>query len=322
MAMQRRVLLATAATAAITPARAQPAWPTRPIRVVIPFGPGGGTDNLIRILEPFISRSLGQQLVIENRAGAGGIVGTEVVARSEPDGYTLLAVDSTFTINPGLFATIPYDSARDFTPVVLLAQAPVVLLAHPSVPARTLPELIALAKAQPGALAYGSGGNGAPTHLVGEMLKFEAGVQITHLPYRGTGPAMNDLLAGHVPLGVNGLSASAPYIQDGKLRALAVTGDARATAFPDVPTFAELGLPGVDLYTHWGVLVRAGTPQAIVERLYRAFSEAVLRPDLRDRLAGLGFVPAGFDGARYAATIAADTARFTAVIRRANIRPD
>jgi tripartite-type tricarboxylate transporter receptor subunit TctC len=322
MQIKRRGLLAAAATAAITDARAQPAWPTRPIRVIIPFGPGGGTDNLVRILEPFVSRSLGQQIVIENRPGAGGIVGTEIVARAEPDGYTIVALDSTFTINPGLFATMPYDSARDFAPVVLLAQAPVVLLAHPSVPARTLPELIALAKARPGTLAYGSGGNGAPTHLVGEMLKFEAGVDITHLTYRGTGPAMNDLLAGHVPLGVNGLSASAPHIQSGRVRALAVTGNARAAAFPDVPTFAESGYPGVDLYTHWGVLTRAGTPQAVVERLHQAFSEAVQRPDLRDRLAGLGFVPAGYGPGRYAEVIRADTARFTAVIRRANIRPD
>jgi tripartite-type tricarboxylate transporter receptor subunit TctC len=322
MPIVRRGFLAAAATALAAGAQAQPAWPTRSIRLVIPFGPGGGTDNLIRILEPYVSRSLGHQVVVENRPGAGGIVGTEIIARAEPDGYTIVALDSTFTINPGLFPTMPYDSARDFAPVALLAQAPVVLLAHPSVPARTLPELIALAKARPGTLAYGSGGNGAPTHLVGEMLKFEAGIDITHLTYRGTGPAMNDLIAGHVPLGVNGLSASAPHIQAGRVRALAVTGDARAAAFPDVPTFRELGLPGLDLYTHWGVLARAGTPQPVIDRLSAAFNEAVMRPELRERLSGLGFVPAGLGPAQYAEVIRADTARFAAVIRRANIRPD
>jgi tripartite-type tricarboxylate transporter receptor subunit TctC len=323
MRIARRVILgALAGTAIAAPSLAQPAWPTRTIRVVIPFGPGGGTDNLVRILEPHVTRALGQQLVIENRPGAGSIVGTEIVARSEPDGYTLVALDSTFVINPGLMPTLPYDSARDFTPVTLLAHAPVVLLAHPSVPATTLAELVALAKARPGTLAYASGGNGAPTHLVGEMLKSEAGIDLTHLPYRGTGPAMNDVIAGHVPLAVNGLSASAAHIASGRVRALAVTGDARASAFPNVQTFREAGLGGVDLYTHWGVLTRAGTPAPIIDRIATAFNEAVQRPDLRQRLNDLGFVPAGSGAAAYADTIRRETARFTAVIRAANIKPD
>jgi tripartite-type tricarboxylate transporter receptor subunit TctC len=324
MHISRRHLLSGAAAAAAIPisAQAQTAYPTRPVRLVIPFGPGGGTDNLIRILEPHVSRALGQPLVIENRAGAGGIVGTEIVVRAEPDGYTLVALDSTFVINPGLFPTLPYDPARDFAPVTLLARAPVVLLAHPSLQAKTLPELIALAKARPGAFSYASGGNGAPTHIVGEMLKAEAGIDLTHLPYRGTGPAMNDIIAGHVPLGVNGLSASAVHIQSGRVRALAVTGDQRASAFSDVPTFRELGLPGVDLYTHWGVLTRAGTPEPVINRLAQAFNEAVQRPDLRGRLTELGYVPAGTGPGVYAETIQRETARITAVIRAANIRPD
>jgi tripartite-type tricarboxylate transporter receptor subunit TctC len=322
MRLPRRALLAAVGIAAVTGAQAQPAFPTRPIRLVIPFGPGGGTDNLLRLLEPHVSRALGQPVVIENRPGAGSIVGTEIVARAEPDGYTLVALDSTFVINPGLFPTLPYDPARDFAPVTLLARAPVVLLAHPSVPARTLQELVALAKARPGSLAYASGGNGAPTHLVGEMLKSEAGIDLTHLPYRGTGPAMNDIIAGHVPLGVNGLSASAAHIQSGRVRALAVTGDSRAPAFPDVPTFRESGLPGVDFFTHWGVLTRAGTPQPVIDRLAAAFNEAVQRPDLRQRLNDLGFVPAGTGPGPYAETIQRETARITAVIRAANIKPD
>ncbi len=320
--MRRHVLLGMASLAAAPPVRAQPAYPTRTIRVVIPFGAGGGTDNLIRLLEPHVSRALGQPLVIENRAGSASIVGTEMVARAEPDGYTVLGVDSTFVINPGLFPSLPYDPARDFAAVTILANAPVVLLAHPSLPVRTLAELVALAKAKPGELAYASGGNGAPTHLAGEMFKTEAGVNITHIPYRGTGPAMNDMVAGHVPLGVNGLSAARPFVLDGKLRALAVTGDRRAEAFPDVPTFAEAGFPGVDMYTHWGVQVRAGTPQPIIMKLAEAFNAAVLRPDLRARLTELGYVPNGGGPARYAEVLARETAKYTAVIRAANIRPD
>jgi tripartite-type tricarboxylate transporter receptor subunit TctC len=319
---RRSLLLALPVAAILNRARAQPAYPTRPVRVIIPFGAGGGTDNLIRLLEPHVSRLLGQPLVIENRPGAGGIVGTEMVARAEPDGYMLVALDSTFCINPGLFPSLPYDSVRDFAPVTILAHAPVVLLAHPSLPARTLQELMALARARPGQLSYASGGNGAPTHLAGEMLKTEANIDINHIPYRGTGPAMNDIIAGHVPLGVNGLSASRPHILDGRVRALAVTGDRRADAFPDVPTFTELGLPGVDMYTHWGVLARVGTPQAVIQKLSDAFNEAVLRDDLRGRLTDLGYVPAGGGPLRYGETIQRETARFTAVIRAANIRPD
>ncbi|MBW6400458.1 tripartite tricarboxylate transporter substrate binding protein [Roseomonas sp. HJA6] len=324
MRIARRHVLAGTAAVLASPslASAQAVYPSRPIRVIVPFGAGGGTDILVRILEPHVSRSLGQPMVIENRPGAGGIVGTEAVARSDADGYTLLALDSTFCINPGLFPTLPYDPAHDFAPVAILANAPIVLLAHPTVPAQTLQELIALAKARPGALAYASGGNGAPTHLGGEMFKTAAGVDITHLPYRGTGPAMNDVIAGHVPLAVNGLSASRPHIVAGRVRALAVTGDARATAFPDVPTFAEAGVPGVDMYTHWGVLMRAGTPDAIVQRVSAALTEAVMRDDLRQRLNDLGFVPAGGGPAAYGETIRRETARFTEVIRAGNIRPD
>lgn len=321
--LSRRLLLGSIGVTALGErALAQPVYPNRPIRVIIPFAPGGGTDILVRLIEPHVESALGGPVIVENRPGAGGIVGTEMLLRADADGYTLLALDSTFCINPGLFATLPYDPTRDFAAVAILANAPVVLLTHPSVAAQTLPELIALAKARPGSMAYASGGNGAPTHLAGEMLKTEAGIDITHLPYRGTGPAMNDVIAGHVPLAVNGLSASRPHILSGRVRALAVTGDARAEAFPDVPTFRELGLPGVDLYTHWGVLARRGTPEAVIARVAAAFTAAVLRPDLKARLSDLGFVPNGGGSARYAETIQRDTAKFTQVMRAANIKPD
>lgn len=322
MITRRATLGALPAAALPTAALAQGGFPSRSVRVIIPFGAGGGTDNLIRILEPHVTRALGQPLVIENRPGAGGIVGTEMAARAEPDGHTLLAMDSTFCINTGLFPTLPYDPVRDFAPLALLAHAPIVLLAHPSVPATTLAELVALARARPGTLSYASGGNGAPTHLGGEMFKIAAGIQLTHLPYRGTGPAMNDIIAGHVPLGFNGLSAARPHILSGRVRALAVTGDARAEAFPAIPTFSEAGIRGVDMYTHWGVLTRAGTPGPARQALSDAFTTAVLREDLRARLNDLGYVPAGGDAARYANTITRDTQRFTEVIRASAIRPD
>ncbi len=321
-APRRPLLVGLAVSAIAGGARARTTYPNRPIRVIVPFGAGGGTDNLIRLLEPHVTSILGQPLVIETRPGAGGIIGTEIVARAEPDGHTLLAIDTTFVINPGLFPSLPYDPANDFSPVTILANAPVVLIVHPSLPARTLQELIALAKARPGGLSYASGGLGSPVHLVGEMLKAEAGVQINHVPYRGTGPAMNDIIAGHVPIGFNGLSASRPHILSGRVRALAVTGDRRAEAFPDVPTFAELNLPGVELYTHWGVLVRSGTPEPVIAKLADAFNRAVLRPDLLARLTELGYVPSGAGPVAYAETIRRETAKFTAVIRAANIRPE
>lgn len=318
----RRIMLAAPALGTTVAAQAQPAFPTHSIRIVIPFGPGGGTDNLIRVIDPLVARALGQPLVIENRPGAASTVGTEMVARAEPDGYTLLALDSTFTINPGLLPRLPYDSARDFAPVCILANAPIVLVVHPSIQASSLQELVALARARPGALGFASGGNGSPTHLAGEMLKSAATIDLTHLPYRGTGPAMNDVIAGHVPMTFNGLSAAGPHIREGRVRALAVTGPTRSPAFPDVPTFAEAGLGAVDVYTHWGVLTRAGTPAPVIAKLAEAFGNAVRAPELAERLSAMGFVPNGGGPAAYAAAIASETERFTRIIRAANIRPD
>jgi tripartite-type tricarboxylate transporter receptor subunit TctC len=248
--IRRRQLLAFASTMAVAgPALAQ-SFPERPVRVVVPFGPGGGTDNLVRILEPHLRAALDQPVVIENRAGAGGTIGADLVARAPADGYSVVVVDSSFAINPSLFPQLPYDSARDFTPVSLLATGPVILLAHPGAPMRTLQELVTQAKAQPGRFSYASGGNGASTHLAGELLKLVAGIDLVHVPYRGTGPATTDVVAGHVPLMFNGISAARPHVDSGRLRALAVTGDRRAAALPDVPTFAEAGLPDVTASTY------------------------------------------------------------------------
>ncbi len=318
---RRNVLVASALAAPLSGLRAQSAFPTRPVRVVIPFGPGGGTDNLVRVIEPVVSRILGHPLIIENRPGAAGVLGTEMVARAAPDGYTLLANEQTFVINPALFPNLPYDTARDFAPVQILANAPVVMVVSAGFPARTLQELVAMARERPGAYSYASGGNGSTVHLAGEMLKLAAGINLTHVPYRGSGPAMNDVVAGHVPIAFNGLSAAGPHIRGGRVRALAVTGPARAPAFPDIPTFRELGLE-VAVYTHWGVLTRAGTPQPIIARLADAFRDAVRAPELAERLESMGYVPNGQGPDAYARVIAEEMAAFGRVIRGANIRAD
>lgn len=322
-AIRRRHLLAAAAIAACVagPVQAQ-GFPDRPVRVIVPFGPGGGTDNLVRLIEPHVRAALGQPLVIENRAGAGGTIGSEMVARAPADGYTVLIVDSSFAINPSLFPRLPYDSEKDFAPVSLLATGPVILLAHPSLPVTSLQELVAMAKARPGALNYASGGNGASTHLAGELLKMVAGIDLVHVPYRGTGPATIDVVAGHVKLMFNGISAARPHVDAGRLRALAVTGDRRADALPDVPTFAEAGLAGVTASTYWGALVPAGTPAPAIARLSEALRAGVRHPDVQERLTALGFAPIGGSPADYAENLRTETAKWAEVVRKANVKLD
>ena len=322
MIARRAAILAGFAAPIVGAARAQTAPTQRPLRVLIPFGPGGGTDNLARLIEPLVSRALGQNLVIETRPGASGIIGTEMVARAEPDGLTVLMTDSSFTINPGLHPRLPFDAQRDFAPVTLLATGSSVLLAHPSLGVRNLQEFLALAQARPGQLSYASGGNGTSPHLAAELVRITANITLTHVTYRGTGPATNDVVAGHVPLMFNGVSAAKPHVDAGRLIALAVTGDARNRGLPDVPTFAEQGLAGIDASGNWGVLVPARTPEPAIRRLSAAFGAAVRDPSLAQRLEALGFTPIGSDEATYARQIAADIERWTQVIRTANVRPD
>jgi tripartite-type tricarboxylate transporter receptor subunit TctC len=321
MLNRRHMLAAVAGVPFVRPALAQ-SYPERSLRVVVPFGPGGGTDNLVRVIEPHVRAAFGQALVIENRAGAGGTIGTEIVARAPADGYTILIVDSSYAINPALFPRLPYDPAKDLVPVSLLASGPVILLAHPSLPVTSLQELVAMAKAQPGRLSYASGGNGASTHLAGELLKMVAGIDLVHVPYRGTGPATTDVVAGHVPLMFNGISAARPHVDAGRLRPIAVTGSSRAGALPNVPTFTEGGLGGVEASTFWGALAPAGTPAAAVTRISEALRAGVTHAAVRERLLSLGFEPIGGPPSAYAENLRTETAKWAEVVRRANVKLD
>jgi tripartite-type tricarboxylate transporter receptor subunit TctC len=301
-------------------ASAQP-FPARAIRLVVPFGAGGGTDNLARIIEPFVSKALGQPIVIENRPGGGSTIGMDAVAKSAPDGYTLVMTDTSIAVNPSL-KPLPYDTISDFAPVSLLATAPVILVAHPKVPAKALAEFVALAKQEPGKFNYASGGNGASTHLGGELLKLVAGIDVVHVPYKGTGPAMNDLIGGHVDVMFSGISSARAFIDAGTLRAYAVTGETRNAAVPDVPTFAEAGLAGVTASTYWGVLAPKGTPQEIVDRLSAEFAKAMRDPDIVARIAQLGYLPIGGGPSDYAENIKSEITKWGEVVRSANIKAE
>ena len=297
-------------------------YPTRPIRVIVPFAPGGGTDILARILAPKLSDGLGQQIVIDNRPGGSSIIGTELVVKSPPDGYTLLAVDTSFSVNPSLHAKLPYDSFKDLAPVAHLASAPVLLVVHPSVPANTLKELVALAKAKPGSLAYASGGNGASTHLAGELFTMTAGVDIVHVPYKGTGPAIADVVAGQVQMNFAGISSARQFVDSGRLRALAVTGDKRNAAMPDVPTFAEAGYPGIDAGTNWGMFAPAGTPRDIIAKLNAEVNRVLQLADVKSRVAELGYDVGGGSPEDWGARARAEAEKWGKVVKQAGIKID
>jgi tripartite-type tricarboxylate transporter receptor subunit TctC len=298
-------------------------FPEKPVRVVIPYAPGGGTDNLVRIIAPSVSSALGQQLIIENRPGGASIIGSELVAKAAPDGYTLLATDLAFLVNPGLFkAKMPFDTVKSFSGLTMMASAPVILVIHPSVPAKNLAELLALARAKPGSLNFASGGYGASTHLAGELMNLAAKVSIVHIPYKGTAPAMADLLAGQVHMQFAGISSARQYVEAGKLRAIAVTGKQRNPAMPDVPTFDESGLAGIDADTYWGVYAPAGAPAAALATLNKAFTAALRSPMHAERLAALGYLPIANSVPEHTQQLRDMVARWTDVIEKAKIQTE
>jgi len=290
------------------------AYPSRPVRVVVPFAPGGPNDIIVRLVTSKLGESLGQALVVENRAGAGGNIGTEYVAKSAPDGYTLLSVGpGSLIINP-LIGKVGYDTERDFAPITLMARAPNALVAHPSLPARSVAELIALARSKPGAINYASGGNGSTPHLAAALFAAMAGIQVTHVPYKGTAPATADLVGGQVQIAFLGIPAVLPHVKSGKLRALAVTGLQRSPELPDVPTVDESGVPGYEVSPWYGLLAPAATPRAVVTRLALEASRIVRAPDTREKLALQGAEAVGSTPEEFSAVIRADTATWSRVV--------
>jgi tripartite-type tricarboxylate transporter receptor subunit TctC len=295
-------------------------YPTRPVRVIVPFAPGGPNDIIVRLVAQKLAASLGQPFLVENRAGAGGNIGTDYVAKSAPDGYTLLSVGpGSLIINP-LMGKVPYDTERDFAPIALMARAPNALVAHPSLAAHSVKELIALARARPGAINYGSGGNGSTPHLAAALFAAMAGVELTHVPYKGTAPATADLIGGQVQIAFLGIPAVLPHARSGKLRVLAVTGLQRSAELPEVPTVDESGVPGYEVNPWYGLLAPAGTPRAIVVRLGAETTRVVRAAEMREKLAGQGAEAAGGTPEEYAGVIRADTATWTRVIGEAGLR--
>jgi tripartite-type tricarboxylate transporter receptor subunit TctC len=303
-------------------ASAQGAYPSaKPIRIIVPFAPGGNVDITARTIAPGLGEALGQSVVVENKAGAGGVIGADFVAKSPPDGYTLLmGSNSTVSVAPALNARNPYHPVRDFAPIALVAATPFVLVAHPSVPARTLPELIALAKAQPGTLTMASGGNGSSNHLVGELFQSVTGTKLLHVPYKGAGAVAGDLMGGQVQLLFDQLAASTANIKSGRIKAIAVTSTTRAAVLPDVPTMVEAGIKEMDVINITGVLAPAGTPPDIVARVNAALLKVLQRPEVRERFSTLGVSPLGGTPEEFGAFIREDFAKWTKVIKDANIK--
>jgi tripartite-type tricarboxylate transporter receptor subunit TctC len=282
-----RIAAAILLAAAASLAQAQ-AWPSRPIKLVAPFSPGGFTDVVARILAQKLGESLGQPVIIENKPGAGSTIGTDYVAKSKPDGYTFAIVSTTHVSSPWLYKSIPYDAIKDFTPVMKLVEGPYVMIANPGVPAKSVAELLALAKAQPGKINFASSGNGSAQHLVGAMFASMAGIKLNHVPYKGSGQAMQDIVGGQVQLGFVGMPNALPYIPSGRLRALAVTTRARAHDLPDVPTMDEAGIKGYDATIWLGMLAPAGLPHDILARMNSEVIKALASPETRKLIQAAG----------------------------------
>lgn len=298
-------------------------FPAKPLRFVVPFAAGGGSDLVARTVGAKLTEALGQPVLIDNRAGAAGMIGTEIAAKSPADGHTLLlGSNGPLGINPGLYAKLPYDAARDFAPVALVTVMPFLVVSHPSLPVKSVRDLVALAKDKPAQLNYGSPGNGSSTHLAFELLKSMSGMQITHVPYKGVAPAATDLISGQVQILTGDLSTLLPHVKGGKMRGLALTSMKRSTLLPDMPTVSESGVKGYDASGWFGVLVPAGTPPAIVERLNAGIVKGVSTPDARARLAALGGDVATGTPEQFAAHLRAEVEKWGKVIRAIGLKAD
>ena len=296
-------------------------YPTRPIRMIVPFPPGGGNDLLARSISQPLSQAIGQSVVVDNRGGAGGQIGATLAAAAAPDGYTIfLGSIGNLTFLPVLQSKLQYEPVRDFAPVTLLATSPFILVINPAVPAKSVKELLALAKAQPGKLNYGSAGPGSSLHMTGELFKLESGADITHVPYKGTAPALIDLLSGQVQMLFSTMPSVVPHVKTGKLRALGVSSTKRAGVVPDVPTIAEAGVPGFEVLNWQGIVVPKKTPDAIVQKLNRALLEALKSPETIKALANQGLDAAGGTPGQFGALIKSEIEKYGKVAKAANLR--
>ena len=299
-----------------------PAYPDKPVRFLVPYPPGGGTDVVARILQERFQDALGQPVLIENKGGAGGSIGTEVAAHSVADGYTVLFTLSSHTINPAIFPKLSFDTVKDFEPVGKVASLPQILVAHPQVAAKTLAELIALAKAKPDLFSYASVGNGSPGHLAGELFKLRTGTQMTHIPYRGGGPAVTDVVAGQVPLLWVSIPAAAQFVKAGKLKALGVSTLKRSAAFPEVPAIQESGIADFEVDSWYAMFVPAKTPKYIIEKLNRALNRALADPGVREKLLAQGAEAVGGSPEALGRTVTAELPKWAKLVKDANIKAE
>jgi len=316
--MKIRIFAAVAAVLA-TAASAQE-YPNRPIRLIVPFAPGGGSDFMGRLIGQKLTEQLGQQVVVDNRPGAASLVGTQIASRGAPDGYTLILADAGFTINIAFFKDPKYDALKDFDPVSVIAGTPYILVVNPGLPyAKTLKDFIAAAKAQPGKIAIGSAGSGSGTHMTGELLKLRAGIDLTHVPYKSVGPAMADVVAGQIQSTISTPPATLPLAKAGRLKILAAASPKRSPLLADIPTFAENGITDVNVSNWYSVMSVGGTPKPIIKRLHEEIHRAIASPDMRERLANAGLEPAPNTPEQFRAMVAAEIKRWKGVVSKANI---
>jgi len=309
-----------AALAAASPAATAETYPARPVRVIVPFAPGGPTDVFARLMAQQLTEQLRAQFYVENLPGAGGNIGAGRAAQAAPDGYTLMVDGANFVVNPALYPQVPYDPDKDFEPVTVAVTAAAILTVNPSVPARSVKDLVELIKANPGKYSYASPGTGTPPHLVGELFRLTLDLDLVHVPFNGGGPAIGSAVGGHTPISFGSMAPAVPMVKDGKLRALAVTTKRRSQALPDVPTMAESGYPEIEGESWFAVVVPAGTPKDIVARLARETAKAVAAPEIKERLAALGYEPVASTPEECGAKFKTEIAKWTKVIRASGIK--
>ena len=319
-ALASAILLAASVSAGAQKPAADASYPSRPVRLIVPFAPGGGTDIIARLVAQDVGQAWGQTIVADNRGGSGGVVGTETAARASPDGYTLILVSLGFSYAPALYRKLPYDSEKDFSPITRVATQPFVYVVVPSLGVASMKDLIALAKAKPGEIRYGSGGSGGSSHLGTELLRVMTATDFTHVPYKGTGPALTAMLGGEIHFQLIGISSVVPHLKSGRMRALAVSGAKRSDAAPELPTVAESGVAGYAFDVWYGLLAPAGTPRAIVAKVNAEVNKALKSPALAQRFAAVGLEPAGTTSEEFAGIIRSEIVKWKKVVESAKIR--